>query len=251
MSNNYYKTHNIQPEIELLKLAAGGVDTNLSPSLEDFEEIVKNLSDKRLVILFKWFWKHSDVVNFAEHFIKKINANNLAWYLRELSKVIGRGVHVHWVERINLFHVYGLSRLFDKKAGLEIMESTFDYGERIKSIQTLSDISACNVSLILKEAGTIDSLKVIEAMSSPSLLSIFGLYQLFYYEGLPHLLNVLKEYVHTPKEVIIPQTIAGLFSAEPTSLIIAKAARDRIYDEILYYLPEKVVSMLAAIDKMK
>jgi len=65
------------------------------------------------------------------------------------------------------------------------------------------------------------------------------------------LLNMLKEYIDKPKEIIIPITIAGLFSAEPKSIILAENAREIIYDEILCKLPNDVKRIISGMDKGK
>jgi len=247
--NTGTKVVDYQPEVGLLGLASRGINMNLSPTIDDFQLIVESLKRKKMGVLFKWFWKHSDVVRFAEEFMREVGAENLNWYLYELTKITARKESLHWLERINLFHTYGLSRLIDKDSGLKIMRSFPFFARGTKLIASLSDLSACNVSLMLNDADSIESLHLLDLFSDRSLLAQYGLYQIYYYGGISELIDTLGKYVSSPKEVIVPQTIAGLFEAEPRSLLLADSVRDRIYDEILGLMPRKVLKTIEKMDK--
>lgn len=238
-----------QPEVGLLGLASRGTEMNLYPTIDDFRLIVENLKQKKMVVLFKWFWKHSDVVRFAEDFVMEVGAENLDWYLHELTKITANRKSLHWLERINLFHTYGLSRLIDKDSGAKIMRSFPFFAKGTKRIASLSDLSACNVSLMLRKADSVESLGLLDSFSDRSLLAEYGLYQIYYYGGISELIDTLGQYVCSPKEVIIPQTIAGLFEAEPRSLLLSDSVRDRIYDEVLRVMPRKVLHTIEKMDK--
>lgn len=241
--------HDKQAEIELLKLAAHGIDVNLAPSVTDFNNILANLKSRKLSVFFKWFWKHSDVHEFSQKYTNRINPDDISWYLSKLIEVTTHRNSLHWVERINLFHTFGLCRFFGNKRGLQIIESIPGIKRRMNKINSLSDLSASNVTLMLKESNTLDSIKLIDHIPDRSLLKVYSAYQVYYYGGFNNLLSVLRDYKNSPKQVIIPQTIAGLFLSEPTSIIIAKNSRERIYDEILNNMPQKVVHSLEKLDK--
>lgn len=241
--------HDRQPEIGLLRLATKGVDTNLLPSEDDFVKITDSLKRRRLVILFRWFWRHGDVARLAEHLSRGVYSEGLEWYLTELSKIVITEEDLHWVERINLFHVYGLSRLFGKEAGVKLIEKFPYFSKTSRNVGSLADLSACNVALMLKEAEVTESIKVIDAVSDPSLLAQYGMYQIYYYKGMLELIDKLKEYASSPKQSIIPQTIAGIFEAEPHSLLLTRACREMIYDELIVPMPGAVAHKLETLDK--
>lgn len=246
------KTHELQPEIELLKIAVHGIDTNLSPSKKDFQEIIDNIASKKVSILFKWFWRHSDVVEFSKFIQNNINQDNLNWYVNKLIEFTSHNRPLHWLERINLFHSFGLCRLIDntdQKKRLKTIEKVACVGRKDCQIKSLSDISAYNIALILKHADSSDSLEIFTKVNSSSLLSIYSAYQIYYYDGFENLLNFLQEYTDSPKQVIIPQTIAGLFLSEPSSVLLSKKSRERIYDDILGRMPKKVKTSLEKLDK--
>lgn len=240
-----------QTEVELLNLAARGVDPNLSPNLNDFRFIVESLRNRKIVLLFKWFWKHSEVVNFSESFAEEIDPSDFEYYFIQLLKIIKKRESLHWLERINLFHVYGLSRLLDRRSSLKIIGDYSLTTTKNKTIKSLNDISAYNVFLMLNDAPINDSIAMIDLINTQTLLAEYGLYQLYYYGGISQLIDTLKLYIKSPKEVIIPQTLAGLFAAEPKSLLLGNKIRQRIYDEILYSLPNKVQLKLEKIDKRR
>lgn len=246
---NIIYPHDIYPELELLRLAARGIDVNLAPNEEDFQWIVNNLKNQKPVILFKWFWRHEDVNLFSKKYMKDIEAENLELYLQKLSKMLSKRKNLHWIERINLFHIYGLSRLVDKRLGLKIIEKLPFFQNKENSIISMSDLSACNVSLILKDASVKDSIKLISSIKNPSLLSDYGIYQIYYYEGISNLLDTLISYLSSSKQVIIPQTIAGLFEAEPHSIILSKIIKERIYDQLLHKFSQDVISEIEKKDK--
>lgn len=241
--------HDTYPELELLRLAARGIDSNLTPNEEDFKWIVNNLKNQKPVILFKWFWRHEDVDLFSKKYMKDIEARDLERYLQKLSKMLLERKDIHWIERINLFHIYGLSRLVDKKLGLRIIESFPFFQKKESSILTMSDLSASNASLMLKDASAKDSIKLFSSIKNSSLLSDYGIYQIYYYKGISNLLDTLVSYLPSYKQVIIPQTIVGLFEAEPHSIVLSKMIKERIYDQLLHNLSQDVTSEIEKKDK--
>ena len=102
---------------------------------------------------------------------------------------------------------------------------------------------------MLKEASANDSIGLINSVKNRSLLADYGMYQIFYYKGIKNLLKMLKGYVSSPKQVIIPQTIAGLFELEPRSIILNKKIRERIYEDLLNSLSPNVKVKIAKLDK--
>lgn len=239
----------VQPELELLRLASRGVNTNLAPTESDFRYIVESIKSRKLVILFKWFWRHQDVDDFRDHFASEIDPHDLHFYINELLKILELQQDMHWIERINLFHIYGLSRLVQMDPDL-VTENQLKLETLRKSeVRSLTDISEWNSILMIKNASSIDSLELLELIQKPDLLAEFGLYQLYYYQGLKILFRVLKDYLNTERNVIIPQTIAGLFQAEPKTLLLSNTFREQIYDEIILRLPCKVATKLERFDK--
>ena len=129
------------------------------------------------------------------------------------------------------------------------MENFPFFKKKEKSIISISDLSACNVSLMLRDASAKDSIKLIHSIKNRSLLSDYGMYKIYYYEGISNLLDTLKAYLSSSKQVIIPQTIAGLFEAEPHSIILTKRIKERIYDELLQTFSQDIISAIEKKDK--
>ncbi|MDL1969314.1 MAG: radical SAM protein [Deltaproteobacteria bacterium] len=97
---------------------------------------------------------------------------------------------------------------------------------------------------MLRDASAKDSIKLIHSIKNRSLLSDYGMYKIYYYEGISNLLDTLKSYLSSSKQVIIPQTIAGLFEAEPHSIILTKRIKERIYDELLHAFSQDIISAI-------
>lgn len=250
-----YKIKNFEdynPELGLLRIASRGINLNLAPNVEDFNWIVSNLKGSKSVILFKWFWQHVDVDNFYRTFIKEIDAENLLSYIKSLQNILFNRKKLHWVEKVNLFHTYGLTRLFDdKKTSLEIVQNFPYFHKRNKNVNNLCDLSAYNVSLMLSDASAVDTINLFNLINDQNLLSDYGLYQIYYYKDISKLLEILKQYLKSSKQVIIPQTIAGIYKAEPKSILLSKKIKEKIHDEILHDLPENISIKLERLEYKK
>lgn len=197
------------PEATLLALARFGNAPRQSPSFSDFETVASliNLAEAR--IIFPWFWKHNDVLRFRDQFISQIDQSRLCQIIADTSVIIDIATS-HWIERVNLFHLFGVSRLFEKvdEEILRLQEKSFS---QIRS--GLIGVSATNANLLAKGADAKDAIMVIEKLSAEHLKRTFAEYQIYYYEGLDNLIKVLSSYIGTPKEVLIPATVNSIISS--------------------------------------
>jgi len=197
------------PEASMLALARFGSEPRQSPSFSDFGIIVSSINLAEPRIIFPWFWKHNDVLRFRNKFINQIDQSKLCKIIADTSAIVDIA-ESHWIERVNLFHLFGVSRLFEKvdEEILRLQETSFS---QIRS--GLIGVSATNANLLAKGADAKDAIMVIEKLSAEHLKRTFAEYQIYYYEGLDNLIKVLSSYIGTPKEFLIPATVNSIISS--------------------------------------
>ena len=196
------------PEETMLTFARFGNAPKKQPDNSDFESVVSSINTAEPRIIFPWFWKHNDVLRFREQSINQIDQSNLAKIIFDTCLIMNFENN-HWIERVNLFHLFGVSRLFPKidQELLRLQEST------IKKVHSgLIGVSATNANLLAKDADAKDAIIVIQKLTAENLKQVYAEYQIYYYNGLDNLIRVLSSYIGTPKEVLIPATVNSIIS---------------------------------------
>ena len=201
------------PEATMLTLARFGNAPRRPPGFSDFETVIASINLAEPRIIFPWFWRHNDVIRFRDQFISQIDQSKLCHIIAGTCAIIDISTS-HWIERVNLFHLFGVSRLFEKVDDeiLRLQEKAFS---QIHS--GLIGVSATNANLLAKGADAKDAIMVIERLSAEQLKRTFAEYQIYYYDGIDNLIKVLSSYIGTPKEVLIPATVNSIISSFPST----------------------------------
>lgn len=237
----------ILPEDLLIRVGARGLKIGIQPDEEELSSIFESIKKRRPVLLFPWFWTHEDVVNFSKRFFNTLTPDDVLWYLRLLHAILGAERELHWMERVNLFHAFGLARLVGGDELLRVIEQDYGYGmSKQASMRTLTDVSAYNVIAMLRFSSPMDSITILRLLedSLPTVIS-FGKYQVYYYGGLANLLDIMQDYLDDRKIVLVPQSVASLlFLAELDKTRKLESTSRAIHDVILPQLPSPVVSAI-------
>lgn len=211
------------PEYSILNALSYGSELKLKNSMP-FEEncslIIKSLEERNFVILFPFYWTHSDVANFSNKYQNKINHNDLEWYLLELRNVLNKRKNdeIHWIERVNFFHSIACTRFLnenqvDNEKLIHIMEQVSGFEIEKPKFNNLVDISSYNF-LCLKGDIDIESsivTKVLHSFEDKELLMNYAKYQIFYYGSPKNCIDKMKQYVsNDDMSVIVPHTLLGL-----------------------------------------
>lgn len=217
------------PEETMLTLARFGNAPKKQPDNSDFETVVSSINIAEPRIIFPWFWKHHDVFRFREQSISKIDQSKLVKIISDTCSILDFQ-NSHWIERVNLFHLFGVSRLFpivDEKL-VTLQEKT------IRHVHSgLIGVSATNANLLAKDADVKDAIMVVKKLSDENLKKVFAEYQIYYYDGLDNLIRVLSNYIGTPKEVLIPPTVNSIVSC----LNLRKEYTELLMDTLVSRLP--------------
>ena len=107
------------PENQLLYYYCEGVPRHESVSTEEkVRRIHEYVSAKKVGIYFPEFWNHEEVRELKILPSGLFDVDNLIAVTTKLWKVVFYRDEdsVHWVERINLFHLFGLLRIYGKAA---------------------------------------------------------------------------------------------------------------------------------------
>ena len=216
-----------QPESTLLVLSRCGGAQKSRPTSEDFSVIVENINSGQAQILFPWFWTHEDVREFRSNWASKIDPDLLMRIIIDCHEIC-HGKSTHWVERINLFHLYGLSRMVsfasNDSAHLSHISTELAPG--------LVAISAGNTQLIRRDADTTEVMRVIKMLDDRKISRLYAEYQLFYYGGIEKTIDVLSTYIGKNEETVIPAAIVALTRTFVMPERISQAIAERLVSKL-------------------
>lgn len=237
------KDHNDFPERDLIDLASEGVPFHTGSDKASIDNIVKCLKDRRPEIFFSFYWTHSDVIVLKENVIPYISSEDVIWYLITLYKLIEERFpnKLHWIERCNLYHVFGMLRLLaknsDNKANIKKLLKLQSIPNMLAiKPKSVIDVSSISTRAFLEERETKD-MKVFlyNFMNSPEILRFYGSYQIYYYGGFENCLKSLTEYARSENQIFIPQSILSILSINKdikwrTHLNIKKEVKSKLFD---------------------
>lgn len=214
-------------EATLLALARNGGSPFEQPSPEDFQRLIENINNQQILVHIPWFWRHCFVSEFSVKHVERLDIDSLFGVIIDTEKKCANR-ELHWVEKVNLFHLYGLCRI----AGVEPPRDSVIYNPSDNNALSLSSLSAQNSRLIVNGADAKDAVRSIQYMKANGISRAFAEYQLFYYGGFEVLIDKLSEYVETPKESVIPTTLYALsetFDIDRDSMV---DVHDRVLDRM-------------------
>ena len=217
------------PESTLLALARCGGAPKSSPTSEEFSTIVEKINSGQAQILFPWFWTHEDVREFRSKWASEIDPDLLIRIINDCHGFC-QGKSTHWIERINLFHLYGLLRMValapKDLTHLSLLSAELAPG--------LVAISARNTELIRRGTDATEAVKVMKILDNRKTSRMYAEYQLFYYGGIDKTIDVLSTYIGKNEETMIPP-----------ALLAFKRTFD-ISDSIYQVITERLVSQLSS-----
>lgn len=216
-----------RPESTLLVLSRCGGAPKARPTSEDFSAIVENINSGQAQILFPWFWTHEDVREFRSNWASKIDPDLLIRIIDDCHEIF-QGKSTHWIERVNLFHLYGLSRM----VSLATKDSTHLSHISTELAPGLVAISARNTELIRCGADAAEAMKVIKILEDRKISRIYAEYLLFYYGGIEKTIDVLSTYIGRNEETVIPAAIVALTSTFDISKRIYQAITERLISKL-------------------
>lgn len=217
----------------LLKVSIMGENAFAQPEDKDYLSVVERINSGRPGILFGSFWDHEHVKTFFMNYGSRLEPDSLVRYIYEVREFMGRGGRrVAWVEQVNLFHLIGLVRMLGGKDGAGELERMRLAGSDLV-MSTIEEVSAGNIYSMLKEFSVKDAVERVHLFATRDLLQQYALYQIYYYNGVEHLFDVLSSYKDSEKVVVIPATIAGVYALPSHILKLGKLLEEKMLDEVL------------------
>ena len=227
------------PERELLDLAAEGIRFPTDSSPAEMKKLAEGLRQRRADLYFPFFWTHGDVYLLQQKYLKNVSLDDILWYIDELFRIVGNRYpdRLHWMERSNIYHTFGLIRLFgkaDRKTSIRAVQKAIDFQNRSKS-KSIVEISAHSTLAFLQERDAEGMKSFIEELISvPNILRFYGSYQIYYYGGFENCVTRLENYNQTSNEIFIPQSMLSLLSIRSHINWLAKSNAESIVRERLF-----------------
>lgn len=231
------------PETQLLNYYCEGIPrhTNISP--EDTKKIFDGIREKCMRIYFPIFWNHNEVSQLKRHNCSDIETDKLIAVTNKLSDLIlSRDEDcVHWIERINIFHLFGLIRIY----GSVIRDKSVQFlrsicSDMVKDSNAFFMVSAINAKSVLEFRDPKDERDFFDLSEKyPFIIRDFGNYQVFYYGGLQACIDELSQDLYKQNKVPIPSSVLSLLYICDLHFPNDVNIKTRIYDELYSLLPSK------------
>lgn len=188
------------------------IDFSSSIDEHDFVDVVSKIKQRQQVILFKSYWSHDAVKTLSSDYLVNLSDEDLNWYIHFLLSMIENRTNTHWVERINIFHSFGLAARKNSHFMSNLIRERY-LPRCNNNINNFVDYSAINMVSFSGDS-IFSSLSIIEKlMENVKLMQGIGNYNINYYGNVIELSNIMSSYLGTSKESIVPQTIASTLSA--------------------------------------
>ena len=239
------KTTDYTPESQLLYYYCEGIPRHDVISSVDIENIREDLRNRKIRLYFPFYWSHGDVRLLKKLLHEQVDPKDILYVADSISHlVLSRDEScVHWIERINLFHLYGLIRIY----GASIYDEALNWIERIIKESTPSRgnalllISAANSKAVLENRDPKDETDFFSiASAEPRVILDFGMYQIFYHGGIVPCIQELESDIKDNQKVPIPGSVLSLLvSCDVHFKHGDPKIKDRIYDQLYSRLPEK------------
>ena len=215
----------------LLQYARHQHDVEVRPVPTKLTTVIDRIRAQQPRIVFDWFWTHEDVLANAETLKAEVTSESVAQMLRLcVNRMTER--EPRCVERINLFHLFGLLRMF---TGGESIAREVVTKVDVRNFG-LAFISAENFRLLQAQVAPEDTAMAISDARDLGLLDAYAHHQLFYYGGTKGFATAIRQYLGTPKEVFVPLALTAVLSSAPLRNPAASAS----LSEILELLEPKV-----------
>lgn len=248
MKSNYY------PETKLLNYYCEGVPRDFDTSNLDMSKIVQALNDKKIKIYFPYYWNQHDLRNFKKKYNVQINPSLIVQVTRRLLELlINRNERsVHWIERINLFHLFGLLRIYGNINSAEVIQFVDTIiSSRLKTnINNFILVSAINTKSVLEKRDLKDTTEFFNlAEHDLNIVRDFGNYQMYYHGGILNCINELQSDLGKDNKVPISNSIISLLVACDMYYGIECEYKTIIYDKLYSEIHAKAKNTIDRIYK--
>lgn len=217
-----------EEETTVLSLANEGEVPFKAYCKEEYEILLKSLNNRDVKIHLPWFWTHEIKKEFTKSYASKLDMDSLHYIILKTENLCSNR-ELHWIEKTNFFHLYGLCRV----AGFSVPQDSWANNFPAKTPLAFSSLSASNSMLIQNRADAKDSIRSINIIRESNMHRAFSEYQLYYYGGLDHLISNLIPYLGSYKESVIPTSLYAITN----TFIFSDDLRDRLYGELVDKLP--------------
>jgi hypothetical protein len=242
------QTQKFDPECRLLHLSNEGVPIPQEVPDGDMQGLVNGLKAGQCELYFSRYWTHGDVRKLRVNYLESVGIEEVLKYLAKVYYLMAkrRDEDIHWIERINLFHFYGLLRILGT--------SRIDVASHIIAGQiqgskarrrTLVDVSAYNAKAVLDGKDPRDITEVLTLFEeNPYLARDFGNYQIYYHGNILTCIDELADDLRSTRKVPVPHSVLALrFVAELRGEASAGLV-ERIMDRLYSPLPRDVKNRL-------
>jgi len=238
-------------EDHLLSLSCAGVKVPRNAGSDDMRELVEGLRAGKTLLYFPYYWNHRDVRRFLHCFHGKLSADHILRYMSDLTKMRGdREIRdLYWMERVNLFHFYGLLRILGRE-NRESVVRFIEKQERIRSNRlrakhserSLIDVSSYNALAVVQERDIADMTPILDMFGSHgAVLPCYGKYQMYYYGGISECISQLAADLEKSSRVAVPHSaLALLLILEELDLFDKGNVHQRIMEELVARFPGNV-----------
>jgi hypothetical protein len=224
------------PEATIFALARVGGAPFEAPTRQEMAYIVQEINPRIIKIHFPWLWKHEVVQAFSNYFAPQIDIAALSFVIQETEKrCLNR--ELHWIEKINLFRLYGLHRII----GSPISVETLRLIQKNQTNLSFPLISARNSYSIVNQTNKDEWARSIYAIKTRNTTRAVAEFQLYYYTNMEKLIEQMRQMANTHRESIIPIIFFSIYN---TFNIDAKT-NELIQDKILTRFPSEIRNLIS------
>ena len=231
-----------EDEVTLLCLAQEGEAPYKTPGKIELETLLESINKREVKIHFPWFWTHKINNDFTQKYASRVDIDSLHYIILKIES-LSMNRDLHWMEKTNLFHLYGLCRVI--KA--EVPKNSWVNNYHPKTHLALSTLSASNSMLIQKGAEAAGAVRSINLINEFNIQRAFSEYQLYYYGGFDALLSSLGPYLSSSKVSVIPTSLYAISK----TFLFSHDVRDRLHAELIDELPINARKLIGDINAFK
>lgn len=231
-------------EAHLLYLYFEGVPQHKQITEDDMRDLVDGLKKHRLKLYFSQYWDHQAVRQFKNKFATHINQDDVFYYLNKVGDLFQsrNESNIHWIEKINFFHFFGLLRIIgnkDRTSSGSYLNNFIKQREGKK--KSLIDISALNTKCVIEERDAKDTVEIFNQIEQdPNLIRDFGHYQVFYHNGIYNCVNEFSFDMQKKGKVPIAHSVLALIVICDLYFKNEPELKEFIMDKLYYPLNESV-----------
>jgi len=233
------------PDTKILHYYSEGVPRGKEVSAEDMRAIITDINNTKLTMYFPQYWNHSDVRRFKALSDNDLDIESVVAVSRKLAELllVRDSDCVHWLERVNVFHLFGLIRIYGdalNSRSLEFLTSIYSRAHAKSSVSFLL-VSAINAMSVLEHRDIGDENRFFNLVrTNPSIVRDFGNYQIHYHGGIHECIQELYCDLNKRNKMPIPSSVLSLLVSCDLHYKDDPAVRQRLYDQLYSPLPTQI-----------